>query len=641
MNTKTSLSCVIALMIGTSSLYAESLLVGSNGINYSFNSEQTGVMEYADGSSVCIQGKTFPLSSVSSMRVTDNVVADNVVIIEYTEGNPEITVAGNIARYLDVTASGTHVTVAQSDDVADDSCGEISYILSGECSDGSFTLSGNYKASVELRGLSLTNPAGAAIDLQIGKRVAVRVQEGTVNYLSDGASGSHKGALYCKGHIEFKQKGTLNVTGNKSHAIAAKEYVEIKNATINILAAQKDGINCGQHFLMESGALSIANTADDGIQVAFKDASKPDIDDTGAITIKGGDISIDVTAAAAKALKCEGDFEMTKGSIVATVNGGGLWDSDKLKTKASSCIAADGNLNISGGTLILTANGGGGKGISVDGDLCISGGDFEISTTGGMLAYVNGVINNNYTGNADNLNSDYKSSPKGIKADGSIVIDGGNLNIQTKGAGGEGIESKKTITINDGNIIVYAYEDGTNSSSHTYLNGGNIQVVSKTGDAIDSNGAIYVDGGVIRVIGAGGSEQGFDAGDNYTIYFTGGTIMASGGGNSAPTTTNGSSQAYVTLTQAVTAGQTVAISLDGNELASFIVPDAYDSATAASAMRKPGGGGWDWGGSSGSALLISTPDMVSGTTYTITTGTTSTTSVAKLTGGSTGPGGGH
>lgn len=630
------ISVAVITMIGSASVSAQSLNVNYGGVTYSFNSALTGVMDYYNGTSVTIQGKTFAISEITTMKVEEGVMDDNTVSVTYGSGTASVSVAGNIARYIDVTLAAGHVSITQSEEVGDDTCGEISYLLSGESGNGSFTLTGSYKASVELRGVTLTNPQGAAIDLQVGKRVAVRVQEGTVNNLTDGSGGSQKAALYCKGHLEFKQKGTLNVTGKKSHAISAKEYIEIKNSAINILASKKDGINCNQYFMMESGSVSIDNVADDGIQCAFKDATDREAEDTGTITIKGGTLDINVTADAAKALKADGDFVMTKGTINATVDGGGLWDADNKKTKASSCIGADGNLNISGGTLTLVANGAGGKGISIDGDLNISGGDFDISTYGGMLAYVNGVINNNYTGNADNINSDYKSSPKGIKVDGNLVIDGGKIRIQTKGAGGEGMESKKTLTINDGTIVIFAYEDGTNSSSHTYLKGGDLQVVSKTGDAIDSNGAIYVSGGNIRVIGAGGSEQGFDAGDNYTIYFTGGTMLAAGGGNSAPTTTNGSTQAYVTLSQALTAGQTVTISQGDNTLATFTVPEAYDSAT--SGTRGPGGGNWGWGGSSGNALLLSTPQMVSGTTYTIKVGNTTTSATAKLTGGSSGPG---
>lgn len=636
------LFCILAAtagLIGATSADAQVLNVNCGGVAYQFDAQQTSVMPFDSGSTLTIMGKAFSITDITNINLADQLIADNTVAIVYGESSATATVAGNIAKYVDVAVDGGHVTVTQSDEVGDDTCGEITYSLTGSSNNGSFTITGSYKLSIELCGLTLTNPGGAAIDIECGKRSAIRVKEGTENVLTDGASGSQKAALYCKGHLEFKQKGSLTVTGNKAHAISAKEYIEIKNTKITVNAAVKDGLNCNQYFLMESGELHISGTGDDGVQCSFKDDADREAEDTGTITIKGGTIEITTTADAAKALKADGDFVMTKGEITATVNGGGTWDKTKLKTKAASCISADGNLDISGGTLTLSATNGGGKGISIDGDCHISGGEFDITTTGGVLAYVNGNINNNYTGNVDNLNSDYKSSPKGIKVDGDIVIDGGTFYIYTKGKNGEGIESKKTLTINDGNFDIRAYDDGTNSSSHTYINGGNITITTGAGDAIDSNGNIYVAGGNLTIIGAAQPEQGFDAGDGYAIYITGGTMLAAGGGNSAPSNSQ-STQAYVILTCTVTAGTSVAIKDGETELATFQIPAKYGD----NASRGPGGpgGGWDWGwgDNNGSSLLISTPDMVSGKTYTIVSGTTTTTSTARTTGGSTGPGGG-
>lgn len=637
MNSLRYLAAVTSVVIATTAT-AQIMQVHSGAVSYHFNAEELSEMTFDGGNTVTIMGHSFNIADVNVMKVVPGTFDANTVTVDYTASGAAVTVAGNIAPYVTVAVNGAHVSITQSNDITDDTCGEITYILAGASDNGSFTITGSYKCSIELHSLTLNNPAGAAIDIQNGKRTALRVQEGTVNTLSDGTAGSQKATLYCKGHLEFKQKGTLNVAGHIGHAIAAKEYIEIKNTTINITAAAKDGINCNQYLLVESGKINISGTHDDGIQVAYKDDIDREAEDTGSITVNGGTITIDITADGAKAIKADGDFVMTKGDITATTNGGTIWDSAKLKTKASSCIGADGNLHISGGTLTLDANGGGGKGISVDGDATIDGGTFVIHTAGGLAAYVNGTINNNYTGNADNIKSDYKSSPKGFKVDGNIVVNDGDIFVHTRGNGGEGMESKKTLTINGGKIVIRAYEDGTNSSSHTYINGGDIEVTTSTGDAIDSNGDIYVTGGFIRVIGAKSPEQGFDAGDNYAIYITGGTMLAAGGGNSAPSKST-STQAYVTLTQSVTAGQTVTISDGATELASFLIPEAYSSA-GANAMRAPGG--WNWGGTStGGALLISTPAMVSGKTYTIKAGTTTTTSVAKLTGGSTGPGGGR
>lgn len=613
----------------------QTLIINCGNVIYHFDASQTGKMLFNNGAELKIQEKTFQISEILNVSSSTVPVREGIVSIDYGTPATTVTIPHDVAPYINVMIDGGHVVVNQSDEVNDETCGEITYVLSGECSDGSFVLNGSYKASIELSGMTLTNPNGAAIDIKNGKRIAVRVVENTVNMLADGVSGNQKAALYCSGHLEFKQKGSLTVQGNKGHAIAAKEYIEIKNSKINITSAKKDGINCNQYFLMESGELTINGTDDDGVQVSYKDEANRETEDTGNITIKGGTLNINVTADAAKALKCEGNFIMTKGDLTATVNGGGVWDSAKLKTKAASCIGADGNLEISGGTLSLTATGGGGKGISVDGDCKISGGTFNISTTGGLMAYVNGSINNNYTGNADNLKSDYKSSPKGIKVDGAIVIDDGDLTIETKGNGGEGLESKTTLTINGGKIVIRAYEDGTNSTSHTYINGGDIEVTTGTGDAIDSNGDIYISGGKITVIGAASPEQGLDAGDNYTVYLTGGRVLAAGGGNSAPSNSS-STQAYVILTQTVTAGSTVTIKDGEIELASFVIPAKYgDNSTS----RAPGGNwNWGWGGSGSSSLLISIPELVSGKTYTIVSGTSSTSSTARTTGGSSGPG---
>lgn len=629
---KKNIISFMVMVVSVTMVSAQTLNVNSNGVSYLFSADKVGVMNYTDGKTVTIQDNVFSLDDIVDINVTDDAVTDNTVAITYRENSAQIVSAGNIARYISFAIDGAGVTVTQSDEISDDVCGEITYILSGQSDNGYFVLNGSYKASIELDGLSLVNPKGAAIDLQNGKRIAMRIRENTVNIIADGKDGKQKAAIYCKGHLEFKQKGTLNVTGNTAHAISAKEYIEVKNATINVLGAKKDGINCNQYFHMESGAINISGTDDDGIQVSFKDDIDREAEDTGSMTIKGGVMNIDVTAPASKAIKVAGDFIVSKGDITATASGAGLWDSENKKTKASSCIGVDGNLNVTGGTFNLTAVGGGGKGISVDGDLNISGGSFDISTFGGRLAYVNGTLYQNYTENADRINSDYKSSPKGIKVDGDIVIDGGTFIIETKGSGGEGIESKKTLTINGGSISIKAYEDGTNSSSHTYLNGGDITVTTGTGDAIDANGNIYVAGGNVTVIGAASPEQGFDAGDGYGIYITGGKILAAGGGNSVPSS-SASKQAYVILTQSVTAGATVTISYGTTVLATFIVPEKYGTSTTAA--KGPGGWGWGWGGSGGSSLLISTPDMKDGLQYNVAIGSTNVTATARLTGGGT------
>ncbi len=619
---------------------AQTLNVVSGNVTYAFPATQTGTMTYQDGETLTIMGKTFSAADITRMYVDNSEVTDNSVGVSYSGTTATVTVAGNVAQYVTPTITGAHVSIVQSSEVSDDVCGEITYTLAGSSTDGEFTMEGSYKATLELNGLTLTNPSGAPINIQNGKRIDLSVKKGTENTLTDASSGDWKGCIVCKGHLELKGKGTLNVYGNTAHAIYAKEYVEMKNCTVNVLSAVKDGINCNQYFLMESGSLNISGVADDGVQVSYKDDSDREEEDTGTLTITGGTVNIAVTGTASKGLKAEGDLTVSDGTLSISTSGDGTWDSDDQKTKAASCISADGNIQIDGGTLSLTSSGSGGKGINGDGTLVINGGTITISTTGGLFAYVNGTAHTNYTGNTDNLDSDYKSSPKGMKIDGNVEISGGTVNVTTSGNGAEGIESKAVLTINDGTIVINAYDDAINSSSHMYIKGGDITVVASNNDGLDSNGNMYISGGTIKAFGTKAPECGIDANeeDGYTVIFTGGTLLAVGGGNSVPSTSE-STQPYVTTTLSVSASSEIAIKSGSTTLATFTVPSNYSSGSSGGGggfggMNGPGGGG-----NSGSSILISCPSLSSGSSYTVACGSASATATAVVK--SSGSGGRH
>ncbi len=633
--TSAILACGIAL-----TAQAQTLNVVSGNVIYAFPASEMGTATYQSGETLTVMGKTFNISDISGMYVGDNEVTDNTVTVAYEDDATTVTVAGNIAQYVTPTVSNAHVSIAQSSDVSDNTCGEITYTLSGSSSDGEFTMTGSYKATVELTGLTLTNPSGAPINIQNGKRIDFSIKKGTTNTLTDASDGDWKGCIVCKGHLEMKGKGTLNVYGNTAHGIYAKEYIEMKNCTVNILSAVKDGINCNQYFLMESGNLTISGVGDDGIQVSYKDETDREAEDTGSITISGGTVDITITGTASKGLKAEGDINVADGTVTITTSGNGTWDSDESKTKASSCISADGNIQIDGGTLSLTSTGAGGKGINGDGTLTINGGNITVSTTGGMYAYVNGKEYTNYTGNTDNLNSDYKSSPKGMKIDGNVDINGGTINVTTTGNGAEGIESKAVLTINDGTIVINAYDDAINSSSHMYIKGGDITVVASNNDGLDSNGNMYISGGTIKAFGTTSPECGIDANEEggYSVIFTGGTLLAVGGGNSVPSTSE-STQPYVSTSMSVASNSEITIKSGNTTLATFTVPSNYSSSTSGGGgggfgprMGGGPGGGGQGGNSRGSSILISCAGLTSGNSYTITIGTSSSTASAVIKG---------
>ena len=552
---KKTIGLVISGLAISGLLTAQTLNVQVGNVRYMFPAAQTAQMPYENGSTLTVMGKVFNLSEIDSMFVDETAVTDNTVQVAYSAESADITVAGNIARLLSIAQTGAHVSIIQSADVAE----EITYTLSGTSSDGGFYNDGAFKATVELNNLNLTNVSavysGAAVHIQNSKRIKVKPLNGTTNTLVDAANGKQKGCLYIKGHAEFAQKGTLNVTGNVKHGIKTGEYFSIKNSTINILSAVGDGINCEQFFLMESGTITINNVADDGLQCDIEDTTvgstgetaDHEEEDSGNIYISGGSLTMNITGVACKGIKAEGNIAISGGEFTITTSGIGMWDTEDLETKAAACISSDANITISGGTLNLTSTGSGGKGLKCDSLLTFTGGTMTIKTTG-ALYYNNGTTENtNYTGNTDNIDSKYYSSPKGIKAGiktesgsgwsvtytyaGGIIISGGKISVSTSGRNAEGIESKSTFVINDGEVVVNAYDDGINAASDLTINGGLVYSRSTHNDGIDANGNVYLKGGLVYAIGASSPEMAIDANseEQKKLYVQGGTIVALGG----------------------------------------------------------------------------------------------------------------
>ena len=553
--------------------------------------------------------------------------ADNSVTVVYNGTTATVTVDDNITQYLTVTQNGAHVSIVQSSNVTE----EITYTLSGTSTNGEFYMSGSFKATIQLNGLTLTNTtpvySGAAVHIQNGKRINVKVIAGTTNTLTDAANGTQKGCLYVKGHAEFKQTGTLNVVGNTSHGIKAGEYITIKNATINVTSAVDDGISCNQYFLMESGTVNISGTGDDGIQCDLDGDTSTGMtvnhedEDSGNFYVSGGSITINSDAIAAKGIKCQGDAYISGTAVInVTTTGKGEWDATEQETNSACGLSADGDINISGGTLNLSASGSGGKGMKCDNVLNISGGDITVATTG-ALYYNNGTTENtNYTGNTDQISSSYYSSAKGIKAGykegsgnnticyGGVNISGGTIYVTTKGRNAEGIESKNYLNVTGGETTIDAYDDGINAAQDLYITDGYFYSRSSNNDGIDANGNVVIEGGLIYAIGAAAPEVAIDANseENKKFHFNGGVLIAIGGLESGSTLAQTCYQ-----TSSVSSNTWYSMTYGGNVIA-FLTP----TVSSGGGGWNPGGGGPGGGGNS-SGLVISapsTPTLKSGIT---------------------------
>ena len=606
---------------------------------------------FTGGNTLTVGNDVFTISDITNMVVVSSTsdAEDNTVNILYNGSTATVTMADNVSNYVTAEVSGAHVTITQSNTDAVDG-DEITYVLSGSTADGSLTLDGSYKCTISLAGLKMTNPSGAAINITNSKRIQLSAMNGTENTLTDGSDGSQKACIYSKGQLQLQGKGTLNVAGNTKHAIKSGDYISVKNLTLNITKAVGDGINCEEYFLMKSGTVSISGVGDDGIQcdldgdTSTGETADHDDEDSGNVYLEGGTLNIAVTAAAAKGIKADGDMKISDGDITVKTTGGGAWDSDDNKTKASSCLSADGNMTISGGTQILTSTGAGGKGISVDGAFTAIGGTTTINTSGNaIVASSGGTISTvSSSSQLDRYDSDYKSSPKGIKVDGAITVsDNAIISVTTTGAGGEGIESKTNINITGGQVTVNATDDAINSSYNDdtkslstagdlTISGGYVYARSTGNDGIDSNGNCYIKGGLVYAIGTSSPEVAIDANSEQRkqLYVQGGTIIAIGGLESGASLTQ---SCYSTNSWNKNTWYALTV---GNDVLAFQTPSSGGSTMVVSGASQP---------TLKSGVTVSNGTEIfggAGYIYAAVTGGTSVSLSSYTGGGGFGPGGG-
>ena len=208
-----------------------------------------------------------------SMAASAATTKTYTVTVVYNGTEATVTIPNEITNYVSCpSGESSRVRLIQTSTTAANP-GEIIYQLSGSTDSGEFYFVGEYKATLQLNGVTIHNPDSSAVHIKDGKRIKVSMVANTVSTLSDGvADTTSKGCFHSKGHTEFVGKGTLNVSSNYRHAIYSKEYVEVKNCTLNITGAKKDGIHCQEYFLMSSGAVNISGVEDDGIQVELKDS---------------------------------------------------------------------------------------------------------------------------------------------------------------------------------------------------------------------------------------------------------------------------------------------------------------------------------------------------------------------------------
>lgn len=434
------------------------------------------------------------------------------------------------------------------------------------------------KVQLVLDNASITKEGSAALYIINADKVFVTTVKGTENTLSstgEFASSDDEtnvdGAIFSKADITFNGSGTLNVKCESKHGIVTKDDLKITGGTYNITSASQ-GLS-GKDSVRIAGGNITVTSGTDGIH-----SENTDDTEKGYVYISGGTLNI---------------------------------------TSGKDCIDASGTVDIKDGAFTFKAGGGSSekttgdstesyKGIKADGALTISGGTFDIDT-------LDDAIHSNSDVTVSGGTLDISTGDDGIHSDNNTVVSGGEINIAKCYEGLEG----QTVTVSGGKVTLTASDDGINaaggdnqgvgggfgpdsfsadSDAKITITGGEIHV-NASGDGLDSNGDIEISGGTVYVYGPTNDGNGSLDYENNAVI-TGGTVIMAGSSGMAMNFGSESTQGSILAsTGNASAGTAVKLTdSSGNVIAEFTPTVSFRT------------------------VVISTPDITSDGTYTLTVG---------------------
>ncbi|MBQ9576359.1 MAG: carbohydrate-binding domain-containing protein [Muribaculaceae bacterium] len=301
------------------------------------------------------------------------------------------TVTGNPSSVI-VNVDGAHVTVTSA-------AKRVRYIVTGTTANGSLKFYSEKKFQLQLNGVDITNPNGAAINNQCGKSLYLVMNEGTVNTLRDGENYTmvegedQKAAIFSEGQILVSGKGTLNVYSVGRHCLASDDYV----------------------FVRPGSKLYLNSTSGHGIKA--KDY----------VYIKGGVINMEIAADGAKGINCDSLINITGGRITIINSGTTQAEVDELGNPVSTTAAgvkSDYNITMTGGTLNVKCTGDDAKGINVTQPFLFTGGELNVVVTGKQVSV----------------------APKGVKCDTDCTISGGSFYSCVPNGRALDVDGVRTVT---------------------------------------------------------------------------------------------------------------------------------------------------------------------------------------------------
>ena len=467
---------------------------------------------YSDSVSVTVEAKKANSDSYNTNATVDTATYSNVIYVDLESA----LVSNDNESWLEISTSAVQpidnvkVKFTENDDGSSTglikinaaSFGEkLAVYLSGTMTTGGVKIQSNASdvVAVYLNDAKITSSNYPCVEVTKGSEAIVNLS-GT-NVFVDGRS-------YGTGY------------GEEYSTSSSDTYTDDDGNTVSctvVKAAQREGSD-GKGTLYSKGSLTISGSGSLSVTQSYKNC----IATKGILTINGGTYTL--TSTGKSGLYGDSSVVVNDGAI--TFNGTGSVSSSTFRKANGIKTDTDdtaSSVYINGGTLNVTTYNG--KGINSS-KVYIAGGTNTFNVTGVT----------NYTNDSNTKISYYD-------ADG-VYYSNVSVNFAA-----EGIEGASIVEIDGGTTEVTATDDGINvsdSSAAFYMKGGNLYSYAIKGDGIDSNGNLYIQGGVVVSYAQTGSEDSFDSGSK--IYVTGGTFAGTSGSQMALSEYNTSGQKVLYFT---------------------------------------------------------------------------------------------
>ena len=518
-------------------------------------------------------GTSYPISDNSQQWNYDD--SDSIII--------ELTGTSAKCTHESVNINNSVITIT----------GNETYTISGNLENGSIIVNApsNAKPRLILKNAHITAANTAAVYISNADHVYITAADSTDNSLASTDftdDNTIDGALFSKDDITLEGSGKLTISSD-GHGIVCNDDLTVAGGMYDINSA--DNALDAHDSITLANSMITADAGNDGIHCENNDDSSK-----GSILIENSTLNI---TSQCDGISAENNIEINGGEISITTGGGSkVSENNMLDDFPPTGRPRQNKFNDNSAENTQPSS----KGIKSKSSITINSGAFNIDAADDAIhSDISAVINGG--------SFSVKTSDDAIHCNEKLMITDGSIAVNQCY---EGLEAD-IIEISGGTIDIYANDDGINAADSTSSNnigrfekgnsniiisGGTLNVTAK-GDCIDANGNLTVNGGNTVL-------QSGDRGDTAMLDYdriaeiNGGTFIATGSSSMAQSFSGGN-QGYIAVICGKQAAGTKINVTDSNG-------DIIITHSPALSFK---------------ALIISTPQLVSNDTCTLTVGSSS------------------